>query len=155
MSWHHTAHAVEQAHWLLAEPLHCMGAAIGRHATHDQSTDVSATFVTPSETMVTLTLSYNSRQSIFDCVLVGEKGVLELQDFTVLRHNGVVVFREEVDPIESVEQAYRRYALDLVAGLRGEKPVPVNGTEMLPIMEQLDRMHTLAEEKAHFKELNK
>lgn len=143
VSWHQGAHAVDLVYWLLNEPLTCVGAAIGYHASHDQSTDVSATFVAPAATIATVTISYNAPHKVFDCVLVGEKSLLELQDFTTLRLDGVELVRE-IDPFDSLERAYRRYALELVAGLREEGAVPVEGGELLPVMEQLDRMHALA-----------
>jgi 2-hydroxy-4-carboxymuconate semialdehyde hemiacetal dehydrogenase len=145
VSWHHGAHALDLASWLLGEPLHCVGAAIGHNASHHQSTDVSAVLVTPSKTIVTVTISYNSTQRIFDCVVVGEKGMLALQDFTSLRHDDAILI-QELDPFESLERAYRSYALDLVASLRGEGPVAIGGAELLPMMEQLDHIHTMAGE---------
>jgi predicted dehydrogenase len=143
VSWHQGAHAVDLVYWLLNEPLTCVGAAVGYHASHDQSTDVSATLVTPTATLVTITISYNATHKVFDCVLVSEKSLLELQDFTTLRLDGVELVRE-IDPFDSLEQAYRRYGLELVAGLREGGPVPVEAVELLPVMEQLDRMHALA-----------
>lgn len=147
VAWHHTAHAADLASWLLNEPFYCKGAAIGYNTSSDQSTDISAVLTTPSETIVTLTLSYNSSQELFDCVLIGENGTLELEDFITLRRDGTEILREQVSSIESVEQAYRRYALELVAGLRGERPIPNKGSELLPVIEQLDAMHALAEDK--------
>jgi hypothetical protein len=74
---------------------------------------------------------------------MGEDGLLELVDFTLLRRDGLELVRE-VDPFESLDRAYKRYALDLVAALRSEGPVPISGVDLLPVMEQLDRMHVLA-----------
>ena len=99
---------------------------------------------------MTMTISYNAARKIFDWVLVGENGLLEFVDFTGLRRDGVELV-SEVDPFDSLERAYRRYALELVAGLNGEGPLPVSGAELLPVMEQLERMHTLADRRMVFK----
>jgi 2-hydroxy-4-carboxymuconate semialdehyde hemiacetal dehydrogenase len=143
VSWHHTAHAVDLALWLLAEPVECVGCAIGYDPVNQSAVDLSANFVSASGTIVTLVLSYNARGTLLDCVLVGEHALLQLEDFTTLRANGKAVV-SEAEALASQRLAYERYAQAVVAGLRGETDMPISGAEILPVMAQLQRMHDLA-----------
>ncbi len=143
VSWHHAAHPVDLAMWLLGEPMQCVSAVIGRDRQSNKEVDLSTHFVMPSGTIITLTLSYNARQDFLDTVIIGEHSLLEFQGFSALRRSGEVLL-QPTSAIEVQSLAYERYIAAAVAGLRGAAPMPVTGAEILPVMEQLQRMHDLA-----------
>ncbi len=143
VSWHHAAHPVDLAMWLLGEPMQCVGAVIGHDPHTGQEVDLSAQFVMSSGTIITLTLSYNARQDFLDTVIIGEHSLFEMQGFTCLRRSGEVLV-ESTSALAVQTLAYERYLAAAVAGLRGEAPMPITGAEILPVMEQLQHMHVLA-----------
>jgi 2-hydroxy-4-carboxymuconate semialdehyde hemiacetal dehydrogenase len=143
VSWHHAAHAVDLAHWLLQEPLDCIGAILGLNPDLKNEVDLSANFRTPSGAIVTIAMSYNSRIDLADYIVIGENATFEFRDFSVLRRNDTILVQEGT-VLQSLESAYGRYAADVTAGLRSEAEMPVTGAELLPVMAQLQRIHDLA-----------
>ena len=141
--WHHAAHPVDQAMWLLGEPIQCVSAVIGRERESNKEVDLSTHFIMPSGTSITLTLSYNARQDFLDTVLIGDHSLLELQGFSTLRRSGEVLL-EPTSAVKVQSLAYERYIAAAASGLRGEAAMLVTGAEILPVMEQLQRMHDLA-----------
>lgn len=143
VAWHHAAHPVDLAMWLLGEPMECLGAAIGHDRDAGNEVDLSANFITPSGVLVTVVMSYNARQPYMDTVILGEQGVLESQGFATLTRQGEVVVAPE-DALTVQGRAYTRYAAGVVDALRRGTPAPVSGAEVLPTMIQLQRIHDLA-----------
>ena len=150
VSWHHAAHPVDMAMWLLGERMQCVGAIIGHDREHGNAVDLSANFLTDSGAAVTLALSYNATHNYLDGVVIGEKALLEMQGFSCLKRQGETVLAPQ-DSLDVQRLAYQRYITAAVAGLRGEGPMPVTGAELLPAMEQLQRMHDLAGALMEFK----
>ena len=143
VAWHHAAHPVDLAMWLLDEPMACLGAAIGHDRGVGNAVDLTANFVTPSGVLVTVVMSYNAQQPFSDTLILGEHGVLESQGFATLKRQGEVVVAPE-DALTVQGRAYTRYAAGVVESLRRGTPAPVSGAEVLPTMVQLQRIHDLA-----------
>ena len=143
VAWHHAAHPVDLAMWLLGDRMACVGAVIGYDREHGNAVDLSANFVTSSGAAVTLTLSYNATQNFLDGVVVGEKALLEMEGFSCLKRQGEVLLAPQ-EALDVQRLAYQRYCSAALAGMRDEGPMPLTGAELLPTIEQLQRIHDLA-----------
>jgi 2-hydroxy-4-carboxymuconate semialdehyde hemiacetal dehydrogenase len=143
VSWHHAAHPIDLVMWLLDEPIACVGAALRHDPQSGSEVDLSANFVTPSGTLVTMAMSYNAHQDYMDTLIVGDRAVLEITGFSQLKQAGVTVVAPE-EALQVQGRAYRRYAAAVAAGLRAEAPIPISGAEILPVMDQLQTLHDKA-----------
>ena len=143
VSWHHAAHPIDLVMWLLDEPIACVGAALRHDPQSGSEVDLSANFVTPSGTLVTMAMSYNAHQDYLDTLIVGDRAVLEITGFSQLKQAGVTVVAPE-EALQVQGRAYRRYAAAVAAGLLAEAPIPICGAEILPVMDQLQSLHDKA-----------
>ena len=143
VAWHHAAHPIDLAMWLLGEPMTCLGAAIGHDRVVGNEVDLSANFITSSGVLVTMVLSYNARQPYMDTLILGEHGVLEIEGFATLKRQGEIVVATE-DALTVPNRGYARYAAGVVAAFRQGAPWPVCGEEVLPTMTLLQRIHDVA-----------
>jgi predicted dehydrogenase len=143
VSWHHAAHPIDLVMWLLDEPIACVGAALRHDPQSGSEVDLSANFVTPSGTLVTMAMSYNAHQDYLDTPDRRGPGCFgDHRIFAAETGRG-----DRGGPGEALQvqgRAYRRYAAAVAAGLRAEAPIPISGAEILPVMDQLQTLHDKA-----------
>lgn len=78
--WHHGAHAVDLALWLLGEPVSAVNVQRGRLNDEGWPMDIVISFTTISSALATLVLSYNAVMTISDLVVFAEEDTFVLRD---------------------------------------------------------------------------
>ncbi len=78
--WHHGAHAVDMALWLLDGRVKEFNVQPGRLSREGRPMDIGISFVTDSSALATLVLSYNALSTISDLVVFAEQDTIVLRD---------------------------------------------------------------------------
>lgn len=134
--WHHGAHLVDTALWLLAEPASVVSGLRGPdwHGS-GKHMDVGMVLATPSGRIASLSLSYHSRVAVSDYLVIGEDETFEIRDGKLWSSSGVVVGSESVAEVQDAAiGAQDKAFVDAVASETIASP---NVVDVLPAMEVL------------------
>lgn len=136
--WHHGAHAVDLAVWLLGSESVSVGGAVGADwAPTGKPMDVAAVLAT-DEALATIALSYHSRQDANDVVIIAEDKTLVISDGQLRDGDQVLIDCGGIADMETAGAAAQTTAfLDALSGTRA--PMPSIG-DVLPAMRVLDAL---------------
>lgn len=134
--WHHGAHLVDTALWLLAEPAAVVSGTRGPDwRGSGKHMDVGMVLATPSGRIASLSLSYHARISVSDYLVIGEDETFEIRDGKLWSSSGVVVASESVAAVqEAAIHAQDKAFVDAVAS---GTPASPTVADVLPAMEAL------------------
>jgi 2-hydroxy-4-carboxymuconate semialdehyde hemiacetal dehydrogenase len=123
--WHHGAHAVDTALWLLGSPVGRLTAAAGRSpGGKDQPMDISIGLRTPTGRLASIVLSYNSKIPLVDVTVIGDEDTLLLEQAVLADSSGNAIVSAadaatmQTDAVRAQDEAF------LNAVTRGFMPTP-------------------------------
>lgn len=131
--WHHGAHLVDTALWLLAEQASVVSGLRGPdwHGS-GKHMDVDMVLATPSGRIASLSLSYHARISVSDYLVIGEEETFEIRDGKLWSSKGVVAGGETVAEVqEAAIHAQDKAFVDAVTSGAIASPTVV---DVLPAM---------------------
>lgn len=134
--WHHGAHLVDTALWLLDEPASVVSGVRGPdwHGS-GKHMDVGMVLATLSGRIASLSLSYHARIAVSDYLVIGEEETFEIRDGKLWSSSGVVVGSETVAEVQDAAiHAQDKTFVDAVASGTTASPSVV---DVLPAMEVL------------------
>lgn len=142
--WHHGAHLVDSALWLLSDPNPVVAGFIGPPwPRSDAPMDVTIALQSHSLALASLTLSYHSRIAISDLVVVGEDATFEIRDGRLLGPKGTIVDSDGVGATQQAAiEAQDREFLSAIAESRAPR---FTIADALPAMRVLQELQDLAE----------
>lgn len=134
--WHHGAHLVDTALWLLAEQASVISGVRGPdwHGS-GKHMDVGMLLATSSGRIASLSLSYHARIAVSDYLVIGEEETFEIRDGRLWSSSGVVVGSETVAEVQAAAiHAQDKTFVDAIASGTIASPSVV---DVLPAMEVL------------------
>jgi len=148
--FHHGCHLVDFSLWTLdAEVQRVRGELSPLHSGTGTSLDVSMLLRYTSETIATISLSYNAPQGASSQVYLGEKGTLELRANKVL-FAGEVVFESEGDQLPGAVLSQDQEFVDAIRDNRQPSCSAADGLKALePLQEVYDQMVQLEGEEKY------
>lgn len=134
--WHHGAHLVDTALWLLAERASVVSGfrgpdwrGSGKHM------DVGMVLATDSGRIASLSLSYHARIAVSDYLVIGEEETFEIRDGKLWSSSGVVAGSETVAEVQDAAiRAQDKTFVDAIASGTIASP---SVADVLPAMEAL------------------
>lgn len=135
--WHHGAHLVDTALWLLAEQASVVSGVRGPdwHGS-GKHMDVGVSLATPSGRIASLSLSYHARIAVSDYLVIGEDETYEIRNGELWSSDGVVVGGETVAEVQDAAiRAQDKAFVDAIAS--GTTATP-SIADVLPAMEILE-----------------
>ena len=140
--WHHGAHLVDTARWLLGDEVEHVTALTGRpHPGTGDPMDVSIAFRSRSGALASLLLSYNSTIRISDGVFIGEQDTYRTDGATLASSAGVVLDLRTVDA--SQDAAVLAQDRDFVRAVTDGAPIGLAAAAVRPVYAVLQRVHDL------------
>ncbi|MEV4894904.1 hypothetical protein AB0K48_36540 [Nonomuraea sp. NPDC055795] len=133
--WHHGAHLVDAALWLLDADAEVAGARGLAWRGSGRPMDAGAVLTTPDGGLATLSLSYHSRSAARDLLLIAEDTTLTLTGGSLLGPSGVLAGCGGDDAMERAGLAAQDAAF--VAAVAQGRPVPLPITAVLPALRAL------------------
>lgn len=132
--WHHACHQVDAALWILgAETGERVSGCWGRvHPQFGMAMDLSLTFMTTSDQLVTNALTYNADEVIWELRFVTDQGVLTFRDGALLDQRGRTLV-----PAASVRDVSRQDNT-ILAALASGRSCEYDLAEILPAMRLLN-----------------
>jgi len=137
--WHHGAHAVDTALWLLDDEVERVSAEIGRrHSETGLPMDIAIALRFRFGALATHVLSYNSRLSIDDVLVVGEEETFRIEGGNLAGSKGPVIAGtvDVMDSIRTQDEAFVR------AVTRGDSVKPT-AEDVLPVYRVLQKVEDL------------
>lgn len=139
--WHHGAHEVDRARWLLGAegdaPLRVSGAVGPVWPGSGRPMDVSATLATEDDRLASLMLSYHSRARAVDVTVIAEDHTWRIADGSLWRDDEKLI---TADPQHWEMAAVALQDAAFVAGLRDGGPLAPGVTEALAAGRVLDQL---------------
>jgi 2-hydroxy-4-carboxymuconate semialdehyde hemiacetal dehydrogenase len=134
--WHHGAHLVDTALWLLGEQASFVSGLRGPDwPGSGKHMDVGMLLATSSGRIASLSLSYHARIAVSDYLVIGEEETFEIRDGKLWSSSGVVVGSETVAEVQDAAiHAQDKTFVDAVASGTTASPSVV---DVLPAMEAL------------------
>ncbi|WP_283137119.1 Gfo/Idh/MocA family protein [Rhizohabitans arisaemae] len=137
--WHHGAHLVDAALWLLdAAEVDTRGRCGPVWPGSGTPMDVAAVLVTPTGDLATLSLSYHSREPISDYVLIAEDTTLHIKDGRLYGPDGVIVDSPGVAATQ--DAAIEAQDADFLAAVAEGRSPRCTVADVLPAMRVLDAL---------------
>ena len=137
--WHHGAHVVDTALWLLDEPVATVAGLRGPDwPGSGKHMDVNALLATRSGRLAALALSYHGRVAVNDYLVISEEETYEIRDGKLLSSAGVVDDGGTVAAVqEAAVHAQDRHFVEAVAAGSTVRPAVA---DVLPAMEVLEQV---------------
>jgi 2-hydroxy-4-carboxymuconate semialdehyde hemiacetal dehydrogenase len=137
--WHHGAHAVDTALWLLDDKVHTVRAMRGRPDPRTaMPMDISVSITTQAGRLATLALSYNAFTTINELVFIGDSDSYRIHDWTLANAAGEQLY----EPTDALLRAavYRQDEL-FVQNVMGDLRDGPSVADVLPVYRTLQRIH--------------
>ncbi|GAA0992311.1 Gfo/Idh/MocA family oxidoreductase [Acrocarpospora macrocephala] len=140
--WHHGAHLVDAALWLLDAPEVSVSGRCGpAWPGSDSPMDVGAVLATPGGDLATLSLSYHSREPVSDYLLIAEDQTLHIRDGRLYGPDGVIVDSPGVAATQ--DAAIEAQDADFLAAVAEGRAPRCTVADVLPAMRVLDALETV------------
>jgi 2-hydroxy-4-carboxymuconate semialdehyde hemiacetal dehydrogenase len=140
--WHHGAHLVDTARWLLGDEVEHVTALAGRpHPRTGDPMDVSIAFRSRSGSLASLVLSYNSTIRASDALFIGEQDTYRTNGATLTSSAGVVLDLGTVDA--SQEAAVLAQDRDFVRAVTDRAPNGLAAAAVRPVYAVLQQVHDM------------
>jgi 2-hydroxy-4-carboxymuconate semialdehyde hemiacetal dehydrogenase len=136
--WHHTAHLVDFALWVLGPGRVSVCGGVGPvHPTTEAPMDVAAVLRAPDGRLASIAASYNARIPVNDVTLIGPDSTVIVENGSLRDESGLLGDAAPPDELAPI-QAQDRYFIDQVVHHR-QVPVPSINDE-LEVLRVLDRL---------------
>jgi 2-hydroxy-4-carboxymuconate semialdehyde hemiacetal dehydrogenase len=137
--WHHGAHLVDAALWLLdATDVEVLGRSGPAWEPNGQPMDVSATLRAPHGGLATLALSYHARIGVSDYVVIGEDETYAIRDGGLVSSDG----SEVVGPGGATDHdaAIDAQDAEFISAIRERRLARSSASDILPAMRALQML---------------
>ncbi|MGW3955487.1 Gfo/Idh/MocA family protein [Streptomyces sp. NPDC004752] len=137
--WHHGAHLVDTALWLLdASEADAHGRCGPSWAGNGRPMDVGALLATPGGGLATISLSYHSRKAVSDYVLIAEDQTLHIEDGRLFGSDGVIV--DSPGTAATQDAAIEAQDADFLAAVAEGRVPRCTAADVLPAMRVLEAL---------------
>lgn len=142
--WHHGAHAVDAALWLLGAASAEVSGGLGPPwKDGGRAMDVGAVLRVQDGGLVTIALSYHSRLAARDLTIIAEDRTLHLSGGRLLDGDRLLADCGDADRME--REGLARQDRDFLAAVTEGRPPACTVADVLPAMRVLDHLHRLNE----------
>jgi 2-hydroxy-4-carboxymuconate semialdehyde hemiacetal dehydrogenase len=145
--WHHGAHAVDIALWLLDDEVRDVQAEVGRRSDAGDPLDLAVTITTRSDALATLVLSYNSLVMVSDLIVFAENDTFQLSAGRLTGIEGDLVDCGGFDSMAT--RAVLAQDAAFIAALRDGAPCSPSPGEALRVYQVLGEVETLVSNAEH------
>jgi len=131
--WHHGAHAVDAALWILGATEVEVAGFVARPAPPlDIPMDLGLVVRTPLGQLVTVAMSYNDRLPVNECLVIGEEETLLVRDGRLSTRDGVVYAPPEGEG--NIRQAIVEQDREFLAAVREARSPAIDAAAVRPAM---------------------
>jgi 2-hydroxy-4-carboxymuconate semialdehyde hemiacetal dehydrogenase len=137
--WHHGAHVVDTALWLLdAADVEVLGVSGPQWGPSGRPMDVSATLRAPDGGLATVALSYHARVDVSDYVVIGEDETYQIRDGGLFGPDGPEILGPNA--ATGHDAAIDAQDAEFIAAIREGRIARPSAGDILPAMRALQRL---------------
>lgn len=140
--WHHGCHAVDTALWLLGATEVSVASQVARPSHHlNIPMDLDILMRTPEDQLIAVSLSYNTKISYNEYLLIGEETTLLATNNRLTSPEGVLVDTTQAEPAPSSIQLQDR---EFLAAVREGREPAISASAVRPAMRVLQLVQDAA-----------